>query len=339
MRIVLLFLLTLLPACGQWQVQSSGTDVSLRGISAVSDRIAWASGAKGTVLRTADGGEHWQHVVVDDAQALDFRDIQAIDANTAYVLSIGPGEQSRIYKTDDAGQHWKLQFTNHDPKAFYDCFAFWDSKHGIALSDSVDGRFPLLITADGESWMQFTPRTMPAALNNEGAFAASGTCITTFGKNDVWFATGGPAARVFHSRDRGRNWTVVNAPIISGAAPQGIFSIAFHDRKHGVIAGGDYQNPKSGDRNTALTEDGGEHWKLMPGPPGYRSAVAFLPGSARVTMIAVGTSGSDFFVDGGKTWISLDTADYNALSLAGPAAGWAVGPKGRIARFTGLPKQ
>src|SRR5260370_14682326 len=133
MRIVLLFLLTLLPACGQWQPQNSGTDVSLRGISAVSDRIAWASGAKGTVLRTVDGGEHWQNVSVDGAQALDFRDIQAIDAQTAYVLSIGPGEQSRIYKTTDAGQHWNLQFTNDDPKAFYDCFAFCDKQHGIAM--------------------------------------------------------------------------------------------------------------------------------------------------------------------------------------------------------------
>jgi photosystem II stability/assembly factor-like uncharacterized protein len=339
MRIVLVFLLTLLPACGQWQLQNSGTDVSLRGISVVSGRVAWASGAKGTVLRTVDGGEHWQHVVVDGAQALDFRDIQAVDADTAYVLSIGPGEQSRIYKTTDAGQHWKLQFTNHNPKVFYDCFAFWDNKHGIALSDSVDGKFPLLMTADGESWTQLTPRTMPAALNNEGAFAASGTCITTFGKNDVWFATGGPVARVFHSRDRGRNWTVVNSPIISGAPPQGIFSIAFRDRKHGVIAGGDYQNPKSPDGNMAITDNGGEHWELMPGPPGYRSAIAFLPGSPKLTMIAVGTTGSDYFVDGSKSWISLDTADYNALSLAGPAVGWAVGPKGRIARFTGLPKQ
>ncbi len=338
MRILLVFLLSLLPADAQWQPQNSGTDASLRGISAVSDRVAWASGAKGTVLRTVDGGEHWQRIAVDGAQALDFRDIQAIDADTAYILSIGPGEQSRIYKTADAGQHWKLQFTNRDPKAFYDCFAFWDSKHGIALSDSIDGRFPLLTTADGESWTQVTPQTMPAALNNEGAFAASGTCITTQGKKDVWFVTGGPAARVFHSRDRGRNWTVVNSPIISGAAPQGIFSIAFRDRTHGVIAGGDYQNAKSPDRNMAITGDGGEHWELMPGPPGYRSAVAFLPGSAKPTMIAVGTTGSDFFVDGGKSWISLDTADYNALSLVGPAVGWAVGPNGRIARFTGLPK-
>ncbi len=184
--------------------QNSKTDVQLRGISAVSSKVAWASGAKGTVLRTLDGGQNWETLVIADADALDFRDIQAFDQNTAFVLSIGPGDQSRIYKTSDGGKIWQRQFTNSDPKAFYDCFAFWDSTHGIAVSDSVDGKFPLIATSDGMTWNPVLPKNMPAALPNEGAFAASGTCIATFGKNDVWFGTGGPAARVFHSSDRGK---------------------------------------------------------------------------------------------------------------------------------------
>src|SRR5437016_4615744 len=194
------------PVRAQLQVQDSGTDAQLRGISAVSPKIAWASGTKGTVLRTEDGGQTWKNVSVAGAEALDFRDVQAFDAQAAFVLSIGPGEQSRIYKTNDGGQQWKLQFTNNNPKAFYDCFAFCDATHGIALSDSVDGKFLLLQTTDGNTWNELHPRTLPAALPNEGAFAASGTCVATFGKNDVWFATGGPAARVFHSTDRGQTW-------------------------------------------------------------------------------------------------------------------------------------
>ncbi|HEX9254450.1 MAG TPA: YCF48-related protein, partial [Candidatus Angelobacter sp.] len=125
--VLLACFLFVLPASAQWQQQLSGTDVQLRGVSAVSERIAWVSGAKGTVLRTIDGGEHWTKVDVPGAEALDFRDIQAFDWDTAFVLSIGPGEQSRIYKTTDGGKTWQLQFTNKDPKAFYDCFAFWDS--------------------------------------------------------------------------------------------------------------------------------------------------------------------------------------------------------------------
>ena len=336
--VVGLFLFANPPSVAQWALQTSGTDVPLRGISAVSPRVAWASGAKGTVLHTVDGGDHWKKLSIEGAQELDFRDIQAFSATTAYVLSIGPGEQSRIYKTTDAGQHWQLQFTNHQAKAFYDCFAFWDEKHGIALSDSVDGNFPLMFTSDGESWSPLHPRQMPAALPNEGAFAASGTCVATAGKSDVWFATGGPAARVLHSADRGQTWTVVTSPLLSGAASQGIFSLAFRDPRNGVIAGGDYEHPTNQLQNFAYTHDGGEHWTLAKTQPsGYRSAVVFLSES-REFLIAAGTTGSDYSIDGGNTWRPLDPAEYNALSFAGPRAGWAVGAKGRIAKFTGLPK-
>ncbi len=309
------------------QAQNSKTDVQLRGISAVSSKVAWASGAKGTVLRTVDGGVTWQTVVIVGADSLDFRDIQAFDQNTAFVLSIGAGDQSRIYKTADGGRIWQRQFTNNDPKAFYDCFAFWDSTHGIALSDSVDGKFPLIATSDGMTWNPVTVKKMPAALPNEGAFAASGTCIATFGKNDVWFGTGGPAARVFHSADRGQTWTVAETPIVHGAATQGVFSLAFWTANDGVAVGGDYKEPAKGEKTAAFTHDGGKTWKLASKPPpGYRSAVA--AGHSQI-LNAVGTSGADVSHDGGNTWTPLFTEDLNALGLIGDS-GWGVGPAGKI---------
>jgi photosystem II stability/assembly factor-like uncharacterized protein len=307
--------------------QNSKTDVQLRGISAVSSKVAWASGAKGTVLRTVDGGENWETLVIAGADSLDFRDIQAFDQNTAFVLSIGPGDQSRIYKTSDGGKIWQRQFTNSDPKAFYDCFAFWDSTHGIAVSDSVDGKFPLIATSDGMTWNPVAVKDMPAALPSEGAFAASGTCIATFGTHDVWFGTGGPAARVFHSADRGKNWTVAETPIIHGAASQGVFSLAFWTAKDGVAVGGDYKEPKKGDSVAAVTHDGGKTWKLVSKQPaGYRSAVAVGPSH---TLAAVGTSGADVSHDGCNTWNPLFNDNLNAIALVGNS-GWAVGPGGKI---------
>ncbi|HZU29479.1 MAG TPA: YCF48-related protein [Candidatus Angelobacter sp.] len=322
-------LLVSIGAWGQWQPQNSGTDVQLRGISAVSDKVAWASGAKGTILRTIDGGATWQKLEIMDADDLDFRDIQAFDQNTAYALSIGEGDKSRIYKTTDGGRIWQRQFINYNPQAFYDCFAFWDSTHGIALSDSVDGKFPLIATSDGINWNPVAVKTMPAALPKEGAFAASGTCIATFGKNDVWFATGGPAARVFHSSDRGMNWTVAETPVLHGQATQGIFSIAFWSAKDGLAVGGDYQKPSQGGENAAVTHDGGKTWKLSTATlPGYRSAVAVV-GSASPHFVAVGTSGADASTKPEEKWSHLDDGNYNAISFAGQA-GWAVGPAGRI---------
>ena len=319
-----------------WQPQDSNTDVQLRGISAVSDKVAWASGAKGTILRTIDGGKKWLKMEIVGADNLDFRDIQAFDQNTALVLSIGPGDQSRIYKTSDGGRIWQLQFTNRDPKAFYDCFAFWDSTHGIAMSDSVDGKFPLIATSDGATWNPVVVKKMPTALPNEGAFAASGTCIATFGKNDVWFATGGPAARVFHSADRGVNWTVAETPIIHGAATQGIFSLAFWSTKDGIAVGGDYKEPSKSNANAAVTHDGGKTWKLIEsGPRGYRSAVAVVGGNAP-HLVAVGTSGADESTDLGQKWNLMDEGNYNAVCFTGQA-GWAVGQTGRIVRIARTP--
>lgn len=331
------------PVPARWQPQTSGTDVPLRGISVLSDLVVWASGAKGTVLRTIDGGETWVKVSVTGAEALDFRDVQGIDANTAFVLSIGPGEQSRIYKTTDGGKSWQLQFTNKHPKAFYDCFAFWDSKHGIALSDSVDGKFPLIATSDGVTWTPVAVKNMPAALSDEGAFAASGTCIATYGKKDVWFGTGGPAARVFHSRDRGKNWTVAETPILHGAASQGIFSVLFLSNKEGVAVGGDYQAPDKAEKCSAVTHDGGKSWSLSSTfPRGYRSALAAgtwgaRPGFDMPMLFTVGTNGIDFSGDEGKNWGAnpdtprpkADESGYNAVSCFRDAC-WAVGPRGRI---------
>jgi len=329
-RIAFILVLVLLNLPNQLKPEAGVTDANLRGISAVSDQVAWASGTKGTILRTTDSGKHWDKVSVPGAEALDFRDVQGFDEKTAFVLAAGPGEQSRIYKTEDGGQHWQLQFTNQEPKAFYDCMAFWDRNHGIALSDAVDGKFLLLSTSDGKTWSPLNPRTLPAALPNEGAFAASGTCLFTFGKRDAWFVTGGPAARVFHTSDHGETWTVTNTPILSGEASQGIFSIVFWTEKDGVIVGGDYKNPTLTEKNAAFTSDGGKTWTLASKPPsGYRSAVAIDTASSPPMLVAVGINGVDASKDGGKTWSSIAPEEYNAISFA-KNIGWLVGPQGRM---------
>src|SRR5205823_732493 len=100
-------------------------------------------GTKGTVGRTTDAGKTWSVGTVTDAEKLDFRDVEAFGEDTAYLLSAGAGEDSRIYKTIDGGKSWSLQFKNSEPKAFFNAIAFWDEKHGISLSDPVNGRFQL----------------------------------------------------------------------------------------------------------------------------------------------------------------------------------------------------
>jgi photosystem II stability/assembly factor-like uncharacterized protein len=298
----------------------------------VSDRVVWASGSGGAYLTTTDAGATWRSAIVPGAETLDFRGIRALDARSSYLLSSGPGEKSRIYKTSDSGAHWTLQFTNTDPKGFFDAIAFWDARTGIVLGDPVDGHFVILTTTDGgEHWMrQQTPPAMP----NEGAFAASNTCLIVRGHREAWFATGGPGgARVFHSEDGGLTWTVAQTPVRNDAPSSGIFSLAFSDPRHGIAVGGDYAKPAESQHNIAVTSDSGRTWIEPSGthPNGYRSAIAFVPD--KKVWLAVGTTGSDVSYDDGKSWKIFDAGALNAVSFVSSQSGWAVGPKGRIVEF------
>ena len=293
MRFIFFVLAAATPVLAQFarQTQPSHTTENLRGVTAVSRQIAWASGTRGTYLRTTDAGRTWTLAQVPNATNLDFRGLVAFSADEAFLVSAGPGDQSRIYHTSDAGQHWQLQFTSNNPKAFFDSIAFWDSTHGIVLGDPVPDdsgqlKFQLLITTDGQSWIPIPPSQLPPTLEGEGAFAASNSCLAILKHNDpnIWFATGGKAARVFHSADRGRTWQVFDTPITHGPDSAGIFSIAFRDANHGVIAGGDYKHPDQDGPNLAFTSDGGKTWTVSRiFPQSYYSAVAYDPKSLSPT--------------------------------------------------------
>ena len=168
-----------LVAAAAWTPQLTGVNARLRGVSAVSDKIAWASGTAGTVLRTTDGGDNWKQVSVPNAGKLDFRDIDALSDKVAYVLSIGNGELSRIFKTTDGGASWTPLLVNSDPKVFLDAMAFWSADRGIAYSDSIDGQFVIYRTTDGRTWNRIPAGALPPALPNEGAYAASGTNVAS----------------------------------------------------------------------------------------------------------------------------------------------------------------
>ncbi len=307
----------------------------MRGVSAVSGKIAWASGSNGTCLRTTDGGASWQALTVPDSDKLDFRDVDAFDADIAYLLSIGEGDKSRIYKTTDGGKSWQLQFTNHKPKAFFDAMAFWDRNRGLAFSDPVDGKLVIIKTEDGgKTWKEIPSENIPPAVSGEGGFAASGSCITVQDRNNAWIATGGAAARVYRSTDGGETWQVVTTPIISGEAAAGIFSIAFRDARNGIIVGGTYNKETEARDNAAVTTDGGQTWTLTKTlPNGFRSAVAYWPGSK--TIVTVGPSGADYSQDNGSTWKSLGNTGYHAMSIAKSGAIWGVGSSGRIGKYSG----
>jgi photosystem II stability/assembly factor-like uncharacterized protein len=430
--LLFLFLATQALAQSAPQTFPAYTTESLRGVSTVSRPVAWASGTHGTYLRTTDG-RTWIPDQVPGAESLDFRAVVAFSADEAFLMSAGPGDQSRIYHTADRGRHWQLQFTNKNPKGFFDSMVFWDPTHGIVLGDPIPDqtgkekgqlKFELLMTTDGQTWTHIPPAQLPPAVEGEGAFAASNTCLailtnpaptnasvilsgdTRPAKRDVcrsrrtpctlsspaapegipttdvvmptlqlvsassksgasaprqpsekdvtardpniWFATGGRAARVFHSPDRGLTWQVVDTPIQHGPDSAGIFSIAFRDPLHGVIAGGDYKHPDQDGPNLAFTNDAGKTWTLSKlTPQSYYSAVAYDrkhknpkastldDNQANVRLFIVGPKFVyDFRPPKNPTRISPNKKSgmqFNAVTPYPEGGALAVGPKGTIA--------
>jgi hypothetical protein len=327
-----------------WQIEESGTAASLRGIHAVSGEVAWASGSEGTILRTTDGGQHWLRCATPDAEkdgaTLDFRGIQAFDAETAIVMASGPGEKSRLYKTTDGGRTWTVSTHANLPESFWDAVAFQQRDFGFAIGskdtavligDPVHGRFETEAMLLGHGW--FLDEAGCSAPADQSAFAASNSSVFIFGSRRYVIGAGGKAgASVFISpllltgigTDPCRR---VPVPMNGGNESSGIFGLFFRDLKHGIAVGGDYLKPADSHGTAAWTKDMGQHWTAAEKPPhGFRSTVEWS--EELHAWVAAGTNGSDLSRDDGRTWQPLDDGNWNALGLP-----FVVGPKGRIARL------
>ena len=355
-------------AIEMWQMQDSGTIAGLRGIDSVDGTVAWASGTGGTVLRTLDGGQHWQKCAIPDGDrdgaSLDFRGVQAFDANAAFIMSSGKGRLSRLYKTKDGCKTWKLIFVNPDKDGFWDAIYF-GRRHeesnngkipwwldGWLLGDPVQGRFSVFSTANsGVDWFKQKNKGVEAEPATQGAFAASNSSLITFGGAPLFGSGGSGGGFVFDVKylmtcldctvdqavaDRqGDRWDRTAVPVGHHSESSGVFSVAFRSQprppysedKVLVAVGGDYSNPNDSSNTAAFKLAHDQHWTASTTPPhGYRSTVQWSE-SLRL-WITAGTNGSDISRDDGRTWQPLDDGNWNALSLP-----FIVGPNGRIARL------
>ncbi len=377
MRSVLLLLSLVLAATqatsrvyAQWDIEESHTTASLRGIHNVGGGVAWASGTDGTVLRTEDGGYLWQTCAIPPgAEKLDFRGVQAFDENTAIVMSSGPGDQSRLYKTTDGCQTWKLVFTNPDMDGFWDNLRFEipnpqlreHTRQGVLIGDPVQGRFAIFISSDlGSTWTNVRDKSvkeLPRAHGGEALFAASNSSADAVGDaGNLAFVTGGTGGpRMLHLFEGGLvldTWmtppsfeeTTIHFP--HATESQGAFSLAHRQIDQVtfdfMVVGGDYLKPNAPGVSVFLPTPTYSffmrHQKATyptTPPHGYRSSVAY--DADQKLWITVGPNGTDISTDDGKSWRPLmpsptDPADTdkNWNALSLP---FVVGPHGRIGRL------
>jgi hypothetical protein len=346
-----LFLLAACTAANpQWEIQNSGTTADLRGIDNVGSRVAWASGANGTVLRTEDGGYLWQACAIPPgAEHLDFRGIQAFDANAAIVMSSGKGDLSRLCKTADGCHTWKQVATNPDASGFWDSVKATTTESASILGDSMRRKCRVWSwSAEG-----LAPSYQAKCERGEGSFAASNSVlqvVDTPQVDPVWKYTlrfaSGTESRAYFTVFREEH-TATCEPCegqinrvgftLGNSKSLGIFSFAFRDDIVGVFVGGDFKKPDASPNAAGYSEDGGISWSSVQTPPhGYRSAVAY---AAAKIWITVGPNGTDVSTDDGRNWRALhpDPAfheppdadrNWNALSLP-----FVVGPRGRIGKL------
>jgi len=318
----------------QWVYTNTGAG-ELRGLSITSRGSIWASGSRGSIVHSPDGGVTWRVDTVAGAATLDFRSIKALDGRTVYIASAGEAEkgQANIFATVGAGYQWSLQFASKDTGVFIDALESWDARNWVALSDPTKGAFTLIVSTDGETFTRVPTDHLPRVLPGEAAFAASGTSLVLYGTSEMWIGTGGGGmARVMYSPDRGATWSVAETPVHAVGGSAGIFGLAFAGPKVGVAVGGDYQKKSLAAISVALTRDGGKTWRAAKSPPpAFLSGVAYAGSLAN--LVAVGLAGTFTSADSGDTWTQVDTIALNTVKFRG-SAGFAVGPRGRVARWT-----
>jgi len=312
---ILLGLLPLLGFSQQFLLKelTAGKNTSMRGLSVVSNSVAWVSGSNGQVGKTINGGLTWVWTQPKGYEKLDFRDIEAFDDQNAIIVNAG--SPAYILSTADGGKSWKETYKNTDSLIFLDGMGFWNRKEGIIFGDPINAKMQLLKTIDGGlTWKNISDNLKKKMAIGEAGFAASGTTIRTSNDGKVWIASGGKVSNIYFSSNYGKKWKVYSCPIIQGESSTGPFSIGFSDTKTGVVVGGNYLKDKENINAVLLTKDGGKTWTKPVTPIlGYRSAVEHIKGQL---WFATGSSGTDYSTDGGQNWINLSTLNFNAIQKA-----------------------
>jgi photosystem II stability/assembly factor-like uncharacterized protein len=293
----------------EWNIQQFPDKPSLRSI-AIKNNVMWVAGTKGKVYKSLDKGKTWIDISLKEHVEADIRDIQAIDKNTAILMSVGSGQKSRLYKTTDQGLNWKILYQNTDETGFFDSIAFWDEDNGLLLGDPVDGYYVIKKTHDGgKTWNRIKSKNLPKQLEKEAAFAASGNTLIVGKNSKAWFTTGGFSASIMYSKNHGKTWQRQSLPLYDKTQTAGGYGIALNNKHELFVVGGDYLK-RDGNYNNAVVQDNNKWASLKTSNRGLRTAMA----CSKSTCIITGKLSSDISFDNGHTWKPLHSQGFYTLA-------------------------
>ena len=258
-------------------------------------------------------------------------EFRAVAHTATDFLMLSVGSPALLYKTGDAGQ-MELVYKEEGEGVFYDAMKFWNNSEGIAIGDTVDGCFSILITRDeGKTWKKLPCKVLPNLNGDTGAYAASNTNIEIQG-DKTWVMTSNEV--LLYSPDRGKSWKSIRTPIQIEETYQGIYSLDFYDAMNGYGIGGDFSKPDLNVSNKIKTVDGGQTWTVVSDglEPGYKSCVQYIPNSGGMDLVAVGFTGVSLSNDGGVQWKSLNDEGFYTIRFLNDSIAYAAG-RNRIAEL------
>jgi photosystem II stability/assembly factor-like uncharacterized protein len=269
--------------------------------------------------RTIDGGNNWLGGIIGNAVGLCPSSICAINADTAWVAMFDPtGVQGKILRTDDGGVNWTWQSTalfsasGNFPNFVY----FWNAIDGVCLGDPTGGNFEIYTTTDGGNlWTAVPSIQIPTPLSGEFGIT---DVFRAQGDSNIWFGTN--LGRIYHSTDKGNNWTVAQTPF-----GDYIGAIAFRDAMNGLAVSGG----ATGSADVARTTDGGASWNLVGTNTAgmtLKQGLVYVPGTTSTYFISTPYAGSidgtTFSPNDGNNWIPVDNLIHTDIDFVNDSTGW-----------------
>jgi photosystem II stability/assembly factor-like uncharacterized protein len=172
--------------------------------------------------KSTNGGETWQHIGLDDSQAIGRMRVHPTNCDLVYAAVLGhpygPNEERGVFRSRDGGRTWqKVLYRNAEtgavdlildpsnPNVLY--ATFWQVKRTPwSLESGGPGGGLFKSTDGGSNWTELTRNPgLPT-----GIWGKSGVTVSGADPNRVWAIIEAEDGGVFRSDDGGRTWEKTN---------------------------------------------------------------------------------------------------------------------------------